>query len=384
MNSVLSNFKETIFTTITELAKTHDAVNLGQGFPDFDGPEWIKNEAIKAINGGYNQYAPMIGAPALREALAHVYQEQYQVKLDPLSQITIHAGATEAIYVTLLALCNPGDEVIVFEPFYDSYIASIQLARAIPKIVTLKYDDNFSLDCEELARAITPKTKMILLNSPHNPTGKVFSKAELQSITTLAQKHNLYILSDEVYEYLTYSAKHLSLQQIMPNYKKIITISSAGKTFGLTGWKIGWTIADQAISKAIRLVRQFTTFAVSHPMQIAVAQSLLKLNNYLPEFQKSYTDKMTLFTQGIKNLGLPIQSPQGTYFCLLAVPEGHDDVSFCQKLIKEYKVAAIPPSAFYLSSNDGTRYVRFCFAKKEETLLTALERLKDLKKLYHH
>jgi len=376
----VADFKDSIFGVISKLAREHNAVNLGQGFPDFDGPDWIKEVAYQKMKDGHNQYAPFMGTQSLRQEVSLYYKKFYGLGYDPEKEITITVGATEAIYLVITALINPGDEVIVLEPFYDSYVASIKMAGGIPVPVTMHAPD-FTIDKKELENAITPKTKLIILNNPHNPTGKVWSREELLDVSLLVEKNDLYLLSDEVYEFLLFDGvKHIPTATLEGMKERTITISSAGKTFGLTGWKIGWICANEKVTKACRLVHQYVTFAVSTPMQEAVAVGLTKLPDYLPGFVDLYRSKRDFFYNELKNLGFDFKIPKGTYFMMVPIKNKTTlkDVDFALKLIQERKVATVPPSAFYLKSTEGESYLRFCFAKKEETLKEAAQNLQGL------
>lgn len=374
-NQIVAQFKESIFSTMTKLAIEHKAINLSQGFPDFDGPEWVKKLALNTIQAGKNQYAPSMGSLSLRQAVSKQYQSHYQLEYDANSEICITNGATEAIFCTIMALINPGDEVIILEPFYDSYLASIQMAHGVAIPVTLK-SPSFELPLEAIKDAITSRTKLIIFNNPHNPTGTVFNEQQISELAKIICDHDLYLLSDEVYEHLTFGQKHFPSASIKELKERTITISSTGKTFGLTGWKIGWACAPSHILKAIHHVHQFTTFCVSHPLQEAMAEALEQSNHYLEEFKKTYLAKKNLLIGGLEKAGFDIIKPQGTYFVLAKIPNKYDnDIEFCKYLIQEHKVAAIPPSAFYLKSNEGERLVRFCFAKKDETLNAAIDHL---------
>ena len=374
LNNTVLQFKESIFSTMTKMAIDNKAINLSQGFPDFDGPKWVIDLASKAMNENKNQYAPSMGILPLREAIAHNYKRFYNFEVNPLSEVVVTNGATEAIFCTCMGILNIGDEVIVLEPFYDSYLASIQLAGAKVVPVTLKAPD-FNYDLEELKSAITSKTKLLILNNPHNPTGKVFTASEIQEIGELAKKHDFYILSDEVYEFLTFGVEHKPTATFEDLKERTITISSTGKTFGLTGWKIGWAIGPASIIKAIHNVHQFTSFAVAQPFQWAMAEALIKMDEYLVDFKADYLRKRDLLVSGLKERGFNVSNPQGTYFTMAFLPDGENDVDYCKKLIVENKVAAIPTSAFYLKSDEGSRMIRFCFAKKDETLIAALNNL---------
>jgi aspartate/methionine/tyrosine aminotransferase len=376
----IADFKDSIFGVISKLARENQAVNLGQGFPDFDGPEWLKDIAYKKMQEGHNQYAPFHGTPSLRQEVSQYYKNFYSLSYNPESEITITVGATEAIYLVITALINPGDEVVVLEPFYDSYVASIKMAGGIPVPVTMHAPD-FTIDSKELEKAITPRTKLLILNNPHNPTGKVWSKEELMSVSQLVMKNDLYLLSDEVYEFLVFDgAKHIPTATLDGMMDRTITVSSAGKTFGLTGWKIGWICANPKVTQACRLVHQYVTFSVSTPMQEAVAEGLKNLPQYLPGFVELYKGKRDSFYREMMKLGFEFSIPKGTYFMMVPISKHTtlNDVDYALKLIKERKVATVPPSAFYLKSTEGEKYLRFCFAKKEETLRSAIENLKGL------
>jgi N-succinyldiaminopimelate aminotransferase len=376
----IADFKDSIFGVISRLAREHSAVNLGQGFPDFDGPSWLKDCVTQKMKEGHNQYAPFHGTPHLRQEISHYYKAFYQLNYDAESQVTVTVGATEAIYLVIMALVNPGDEVIVLEPFYDSYVASIKMAGGIPVPVTMHAPD-FTVDTNELKAAVTNRTKLIILNNPHNPTGKVWSKEEIQVICDVAIKNDLYLLSDEVYEFLVFdNEKHLPTATFKDMFERTITVSSAGKTFGVTGWKIGWICANEKVSKACRLVHQYVTFAVSTPMQEAVAEGLKKLPDYLPGFVSLYKEKRDFFYEKMTEIGFKFPIPKGTYFMMVPIASKTKlkDVEFALELIKEKKVATVPPSAFYLKSTEGEKYLRFCFAKKEETLKAAALNLKGL------
>lgn len=371
---------DSIFGLVSKMAIEHNAINLGQGFPDFDGENWIKEILNEKVNQGFNQYAPFSGTAYLRDEVSKYYKKFYGLNYDPENQITITVGATEAIYLAINSIISPGDEVIVLEPFYDSYVASIKMAGGIPVAVTMHGPD-FIIDNIELEKSISPRTKLLILNNPHNPTGKVWKKEELVNLCNIAIKHDLYVISDEVYEFLVYDNNiHIPLAKIEGMLERTITISSAGKTFGLTGWKIGWICAHPKITKACRVIHQYVTFCVSTPIQEAVAQALKSLPEYLPRFVSLYQGKRDYFYQGLKQLGFDFSSPQGTYFMM--VPIHHktklNDIEYAMKLIKERKVATVPPSAFYLKSNEGERYLRFCFAKKEDTLRHSIDQLKGL------
>lgn len=368
--SRLYGLETSIFATMSRLAVEHGAVNLGQGFPDFDGPAWIFDEAREAMLSGRNQYAPMPGVLSLRRAIAGVWERHYRTEVDPDTEITICAGATEALFSTMLAFLNPGDEVILFEPFYDSYDANIRVAGAVPVCVTLHTPD-FRFDPDELRAAITPRTKMLVLNNPHNPTGAVLSHEDHRIIAALACEHDLLVVSDEVYEFLTFDeAVHRPIATLPGMRERTITISSTGKTFGMTGWKIGWALAPAPLTAAIRSLHQFVTFAVNTPGQHAMAQALGRLEGYLPEFRALYAAKRDLLFEALRDSPFRPHRPQGSYFMMVDIPPalGMGDVDCAMHLVTKAGVAVIPPSVFYRRSDEGTRLLRLCFAKKDETL----------------
>jgi aspartate/methionine/tyrosine aminotransferase len=367
-----------IFATMSKLAFEHNAVNLGQGFPDFDGPEWIMDEALKAMHSGKNQYAPMPGIFSLRQAIVGYHKKFYDLHWDADAHVTITAGATEALFSSMLALIDPGDEVILFEPYYDSYQANVLLAGGLPKYVTLRKPD-FHFDAEELERSITHATTMLILNNPHNPTGKMYSREELETIAKLAVKHDLLVLSDEVYEFLGFDGnEHIPIASLPGMNERTITISSTGKTFGMTGWKIGYAIAPALLTDSVRKVHQFATFAVNTPGQHAMALALTRLESYLPEFRTLYAAKRGLLYDGLRGTIFTPHQPQGSYFMMADIPPalGQTDVECAIELVKTHGVASIPPSVFYSKSNEGASMLRFCFAKKDETLKSGIEKLR--------
>ncbi|MCR9205509.1 MAG: aminotransferase class I/II-fold pyridoxal phosphate-dependent enzyme, partial [Halobacteriovoraceae bacterium] len=326
------------------------------------------------------QYAPMPGIPLLTQEIRNYTTDLYDVDYSP-SEVTVTNGATEGIMVTCLALLNPGDEVIIFEPFYDSYPVAINLTGAKIKVVTLKGPD-FRWDSEELAKAFSDKTKLVIFNNPQNPTGRVFSRKEIEELAGLVKKHDSYILCDEVYEFLTFDGfNHIPMMSLEGMKERTITTSSAGKTFGHTGLKVGWVLAEEKVSKAIRMVHQFNVFSVNPYAQHAVAIGLQNLNTYIPEFKTLYNGKRLLLKEILVDAGFSPCATEGTYFTLVPIPEdklkeGYDDLSFCQHLIEKNKVATIPPSAFYSKTDEGKKYLRFCFAKSDELLNEARNLLK--------
>ncbi len=377
----LAPFGETIFTEISRLAMKHQAVNLGQGFPNFDGPGFVKQAAIDAINAGHGQYARMFGLPELNRAIADRFLNDTGMPIDPEREVTVTSGCTEAIAATLLGLVNPGDEVILIEPYYDSYRAAVAIAGAAAKFITLRPPD-FALHETDLRNAFTSKTRAILVNSPHNPTGKVYSRQELELVAKWCCEKDVIALSDEVYERLVFEGKHISLAS-MPGMKgRTVTLSSLGKTFSLTGWKIGWAVAVPELTAGIRAAHQFLTFATATPLQHGAIVALRAPDSYYEEFLAGYRSKRQLLVEGLKRLGFTTYSPAGTYFVLVDhTPFGFEsDVAFCRHLIENIGVAAIPTSVFYHDPIDGRSLVRFAFCKTDETLHEALRRLEALRK----
>jgi len=383
LNSKLAPFGTSIFAEMTALATRHGAINLAQGFPDFDGPEHIKQAAKTAIENGHAQYARFFGIPELTSAISDWFRAGAGIQTDPETQVTVTAGCTEAIAASLLGLLNAGDEVVLFEPYYDSYRACISMAGATPRFVTLHAPD-FTWDEAELRRAFTPRTRAVLLNTPHNPTGRVFSRAELEQLAALCLKHDAIVISDEVYEKLVFEGEHVPIASIPGMADRTLTLSSLGKTFSLTGWKIGWAVGSPELTRAVRAAHQFLTFAVNTPMQHAAAAALRSPPSYFTAFLADYRRKRDYLCEALAALGFALRKPQGSYFIYadhsaisakLGLP---DDVAFCRHLIRTHRVAAIPPTAFYEHRAHGQSLVRFAFCKRDETLRAAVERLEEL------
>ena len=377
ISHALSPFGTTVFAEISRLALEHKAVNLGQGFPDFDGPDWIRRAAATALLEQPNQYAPTNGLPALTAAIAQRWHRAAAAAIDPATEVTVTARCTEAIAAALLGILNPGDEVILFEPFYDSYRACIAMAGATPRFVLLRWPD-FSFDPAELAKAITQRTRAILINTPHNPTGKVFSREELGLIADLCAKHDLIAITDEVYEDLAYDAEHIRLATLPGMAERTITLSSIGKTFSLTGWKIGWAIAPPPLTKAVRAAHQFLTFAINPALQAGAAAALSAPDDFYTEVRVRFVSARDTLVALLTTLGFPVCIPAGGYFVMADhTPFGHgSDTAFVKHLIETVGVAAIPPSAFYHDHpEEGRRLVRFAFCKKPETIREACRRL---------
>ncbi len=372
----LSAFGESVFATWSRIAIENDAINLGQGFPDFPAPDFIKEAAIKAIRDNENQYSRSAGHPKLVEAIA----QTFQVETNPMDEVTVTCGSTETIAATILGLVNEGDEVIVIEPFYDSYLACLSMAGANVKIVTLHAPD-FTLDEEELRDAFSDNTKMIIVNTPQNPTGRVLSMDELGLIAGLAIKYDAIVLADEVYDKLVLTGTHIPIATLPGMKERTITLRSLGKVFSVTGWKIGWAVAPPHLTECIRNAHQFLTFCAATPLQVAAAEALLAPEEYFTEYTAEYTERRDVLVDGLKSAGFRVTPPAGTYFVLANhTPFGFDDdVTFCHHLAKTCKVVGIPPTAFYAQSNEGQQYVRFAFCKGVETLKNAVERLQTLR-----
>jgi N-succinyldiaminopimelate aminotransferase len=375
----LAPFGTSIFAEVTALAVRHGAVNLGQGFPDFDGPEFVKEAAQAAIRAGHNQYCRSSGTLELARAVSDHQRRFYGLEYDPESEITVTSGATEAIAATLLGMLDPGDEVVLFEPFYDSYPACLAIAQTRPSFVTLRAPD-FALDVEALRAAVTPRTRAILLNTPHNPAGKVFTRAELEAIAALCRERHLVAISDEVYEHIVMEGEHVPLATLPGMRERTVTISSAGKTFSLTGWKIGWTCAPPALATAVRTAHQFLTFCSQTPFQHAAAVALAAGDDYYATLTRDYRARRDRMVAGLRAAGFGVVAPAGTYFVLGdARPLGFDDeVALCRALPEKVGVAAIPNSAFYANAEEGRGYVRFAFCKTDATLDEGLRRLSGL------
>ena len=371
----LKQYGETVFATWSKLAIEHSAINLGQGFPDFSAPDFVKESGIKAIQDGENQYSRSAGHPLLVQAIA----DTFEIPVDPMEEVTVTCGSTETISAVILGLINPGDEVIVIEPYYDSYLACLSMAGAVPKIVTL-HAPTFILDENELRSAFSDNTKMIIVNTPHNPTGRVFTKKELRLIAELAIQHDAIVLSDEVYDKLVLTGTHIPIATLPEMRERTITLRSLGKVFSVTGWKIGWSVAPAGLTKGIRCAHQFLTFCASTPLQVGAAAALRAPDSYFSEYTKEYRERRDLLVEGLQDVGFKVHSPEGTYFVLADhTPFGfQDDISFCRHIVETCGVVGIPPSAFYSKSVEGRNYVRFAFCKGLDTLKTAVERLHGL------
>lgn len=397
--SRLRPFGTTIFAEMTALAVRHEAINLSQGFPDFDGPGFLKRAAAEAVEAGHNQYARTQGVPALNEAIASTFSARTGVEIDPHGEVTVTSGCTEALVACCLGLLEPGDEVVAFEPFYDAYQADVALAGAVVRPVTLRVGLDsggrcrFGFDEAQLRAAFGPGTRAVLLNTPHNPTGKVFTLGELSLIADLARRHDAIVIADEVYEHLTFDPDrpHVSIAGLPGMAERTVTLSSLGKTFSLTGWKVGWAIAPRALTAGIRAAHQFLTFATATPLQHAAAAALgsPEGDDYIRRLHAAYTERRRRLASALADLGFGVIEPEGTYFIMadhtpvserlglsVSVGGSADDFAMARWLIEHAGVATIPPSVFYLDKAEGRRYVRFAFCKRAETLERAVEALR--------
>ncbi len=385
----LQGFGTTIFTEMTEQAVAHDAVNLGQGFPDEDPHPAVVAAAHEALDAGHHQYAPGPGVPSLREAIAAHQQRRYGMTFDPSTEITVTFGATEAIAATVLALCEEGDEVLVLEPTYDCYSAVISMAGAKEVRVPLEVpalssdggaETGFTLDVNRLISAVTPRTRALLLNSPHNPTGLVLDTATLDAIASCCVENDLIAITDEVYEHLVYEGEHVPLATLPGMRDRTVTISSAGKTFSCTGWKIGWACASPELTGAVRAAKQFLSFAGGTPLQHAIARALSLPDDTISEVTATHRRRRDKLVEGLRRLGVPALRPAGTYFVTADLaPLGHSNaMEFCRWAPSGIGVAAVPFGAFVLDPEPVRSLVRFAICKSEHVLAEGLRRLESL------
>ncbi|MEW2303605.1 pyridoxal phosphate-dependent aminotransferase [Streptomyces sp. NPDC006655] len=383
LNRRLAEFGTTIFAEMSALALRTGSINLGQGFPDTDGPEEVREAAVRALREGRgNQYPPGPGVPELRGAIAAHQERRYGLSYDPDAEVLVTAGATEAIAAALLALVEPGDEVVALEPYYDSYAACIAMAGGTRVPVTLRPDGGaFRLDLDELRAAVTPRTRVLLVNTPHNPTGTVLTRAELTAIAELAVERDLLVVTDEVYEHLVYDeAEHIPLATLPGMRGRTVTIGSAGKTFSFTGWKVGWVTSTPELVAAVRSAKQFLTYVASGPFQYAVAEALRLPDSYFADFRADMLAKRDLLAGGLERAGFKVFRPAGTYFITTDIrPLGESDgFAFCRALPERCGVVAIPNAVFYDHREQGAPFVRFAFCKRTGVLEEAAIRLKTL------
>lgn len=381
----VSSFGTTIFTEINVLAQKHGAINLGQGRPDFDGPPDIVAAAVKALQSGqHNQYAPGPGLPSLKQGIATHAGRFYNLDIDPNAGVVVTSGATEAVFDCILGLVDAGDEVIVIEPYFDSYVPNLIMAGATPVYVPL-HPPSWTLDPDELRKAFTPKTRALLLNTPHNPTGRVFTREELTMIAELCIEHDVTVISDEVYEHITFDGTlHIPIATLPGMFERTVTVSSLGKTFSVTGWKIGWVYGHPDLIAGVGRAHQFVTFASNHPAQEAGAYAFSLPGTYYEELQAMYVTKRDLMMEAVTGAGMTAHSPEGTYFVMADfsnVFEG-DDVAFARYLTSEIGVACIPPTFFYSPEHAyiARKTARFAFCKSDDTLRLAGEKMAKLKR----
>lgn len=378
----LAEFGETIFAQMSALATRTGAVNLGQGFPDTDGPQQVLDAAVEALRSGYNQYPPLPGHLVLREAIADHQRSYRELDFDPDTEVLVTAGATEALTAALMAFVGPGDEVVMFEPYYDSYAAAVALAGGVRRVVTLRppHDQTqpFGFDLDELRATVNARTRILLLNTPHNPTGKVFTRTELMQIAEIACERDLLVIADEVYEHLTFDGhEHLSIAAFAGMAERTITISSAGKTFSVTGWKIGWACAPAPMIAAIRAVKQYLTFVNGGPFQPAVAVGLGLGPEYFAGVAADLQARRDRLNASLSDAGFRVFNSHGTYFTTVDIrPLGTDDGrAFCLDLPERAGLVAIPSVVFYDNAAEGSHLVRFAFCKSDATLDEAVSRL---------
>ncbi len=379
----LHGIAPTIFSQMSALAVRTGSLNLGQGFPDVDGPPGVIAEAVRALEGGANQYAPGIGVPALRQAVARHQQRHYGLELDPDTEVVVTTGATEGVAAALLGLVDPGDEVVVLEPYYDSYVAMLQMAGGVRRPVTLRAPD-FRLDLDELRAAVTPRTRFVLLNSPHNPTGTVLTRDELQAVADLAIEHDLVVITDEVYEHLVFGVEHVPIATLPGMRERTLTLSSAGKSYSFTGWKVGWATGPRALVDALMAAKQWLTFTSGSPLQPAVAVALDEHADYPGELAASLRVRRDLLLAGLRAAGLTPSEPDGTYFATTDVAHlGWDDgLAFCEALPDRAGVVAIPVQGFYDPDRDSSRaagrhLVRWAFCKERAVIEDGVRRLAE-------
>lgn len=373
-------FTESVIREMTRLAVQHDAVNLAQGFPDFAAPLEIKQAAAEAVLADINQYAITWGAQALRDALAERYRGAYGMTIDPQKNLTVTCGSTEAMIATMLALVDPGDEVIVFEPFYENYGPDAILSGAVPRFVQL-HEPDWTIDLGELERAFTNKTRAIIINTPNNPTGKVYTRDELQSIASLCQKWGVTAITDEIYESILYGGvEHVPMATLDGMSERTVTINSLSKTYSVTGWRVGWAVASEEMTSAIRKVHDFLTVGAAAPLQQAAAVALRFPDSYYEKLARDYEARRDVLLESLGQAGFRCYTPAGAYYIMTDISSFGfpNDVAFARHLIETIGVAAVPGSSFYHRSEDGSQKLRFTFCKKKETLDESTRRLRRL------
>ena len=374
----LAGIAPTIFATMSGLAVRTGALNLGQGFPDVAGPPEVVARAVAALEGDGNQYAPGIGIPLLRKAIADHQRRHYGLELDPDSQVVVTTGCTEAVAAALLGLVNPGDEVLVLEPYYDSYVAMLQMAGAVRRPITLRAPD-YRLDVAELEAAVTDRTRFVLLNSPHNPTGTVLNADELAGVARVAQQHDLIVITDEVYEHLTFGAPHVPISTLPGMFERTLTLSSAGKSFSFTGWKVGWATGPAELVGAVLAAKQWLTYTSGSPLQPAIAEALTTHADFPRTLALDLAQRRDLLCAGLADAGLPTRVPEGTYFATSDISElgWRDGLEFCEALPERAGVVAIPAQVFYDDQEAGRHLVRWAFCKERNVIEDGVRRLRE-------
>lgn len=379
----VGHFSESVIREMTRLAVRHGAINLGQGMPDFEAPQEIKDAACQAIQDGYNQYAITWGAPALRQAIAAKVQKFNGIPCDPDRNVTVCCGATECMMATMLALVDPGDEVVIFQPFYENYGPDAIISGAKPVWVPLR-PPHWTFDPDELRRAFSDRTKAVILNTPNNPTGHVYTREELSLIAELCQKYDAVALADEIYEYIIHTdTPHVSIATLPGMADRTVTISGLSKTYSVTGWRLGYCIAPGHISDGIRKAHDFLTVGAPHPLQMAGVAALNFPDAYYAKLKADYTRRRDLFVPYLRSAGLTVYEPEGAYYVMTdTTPLGWaDDTAFVRRMIEVVGVSAVPGSSFFSPKDLGKTMVRFMFAKKDETLIAAGERLQGLREM---
>jgi aspartate/methionine/tyrosine aminotransferase len=376
----LAPFGVTIFSEMSALALELDAINLGQGFPNWDGAGFVKEAAARSLaEGGHDQYPPSQGVLALREAIATRYGPLLGRELDAGGEVTVTCGCTEALAASFLGLIDPGDEVILIEPFYDAYPVFVSMTGAVPRYLTLR-PPSFQVDLDQLRSLFSPRTKAIVLNNPNNPTGRVFTDEELDAIASLCVEHDVIAITDEVYEEMVYDGEHRRLATCEGMWDRTVTLSSLGKTFSLTGWKLGWGIAPAALTAGLRAAHQFLTFTTPTPVQHGAIAAMRAPAVFYEDLRYGYLKKRNLLADGLEAIGFEVHRPQGTYFMMAGFDRFgfDDDRAFCLHLANTTRVVAIPPSVFYHQPEDGSKLVRFAFCKDDVILSEALDRMASL------
>ncbi len=379
----VQRFPESVIREMTRIAQVHGAVNLAQGFPDFDPPREVIEAAKAALDGGYNQYSVTWGARELREAIVRKAKAFNGIDADPEVNVVVTCGSTEAMMAAMLALVNPGDEVVIFEPFYENYGPDAVVSGATPRYVRMEWP-NWRLDEEALKSAFTPRTKAVILNTPNNPTGKVFRREELKLLADLCTDHDAVAVTDEIYEHIVYEGRrHVSLATVGDMADRTVTVNGLSKTYSATGWRVGWALAPKPLADAMRRIHDFLTVGAPHPLQIAAVRALTLPESYYADLARMYEARRDRFVAGLRSVGLECRSPEGAYYVMADISRFpfEDDWTFARALVERLGVAAVPGSSFYARPEDGRRFVRFMFSKRDETLEDALSRLEGLRNL---